>query len=106
MMNKKLLINVQNILGYFHNRKSNIHKDIYLFSSQRSGSTLMMNLFGTQRNIRCVSEPLFLEKENPPVKKTRYIELNKDEEIKMIDYFQKLSSGEIFRISKKVLACF
>lgn len=81
-------------------------KNIYFFSTFRSGSTLLMDLFASQKGYRCISEPLNISKEDVPLKKNSYIFLNGKEEEIFIEYFNKLNDKKIFRISKKNISYF
>lgn len=99
----KLKLLTQRFIGSFHRKQRSWDKNIFLFSTPRSGSTFLMNLFGTQQGIRCISEPLNINKEVPPVRKERYIDsdLSPTEKKLIKEHLSLIITGKKFRISWK-----
>ena len=87
----------------FLNQFTNIHKEgnkknIFIFSTPRSGSTWLNNLFATQKGIKYCNEPLNLrnDKIRSISKINSWDELyDKDLKQKLIPYFKDFCSGKI-----------
>ncbi|MCF8011590.1 MAG: sulfotransferase [Clostridiales bacterium] len=95
-----LVILLKKFINIFHFHEKSRKRDIYIFSTPRSGSTWLMELIQTQPKIKVVAEPL-INKElinnyhqlSKP--QWRYIQVNQEDAEKMYDYFTNLSKGKI-----------
>lgn len=77
-------------------------KPIFIFSTRRSGSTLLMEMIYSQPNVDYINQPLSLWNYHPHLKKifrpnkNRFISLNSEiENKKILMYFQDLLSGKL-----------
>jgi hypothetical protein len=79
-------------------------KNIYIFSTPRRGSTLLMEMIGTQSNIRMINEPLYMDRQIALSKLGDYNLLpphwdfllpNKDREQLLFTYFRLIEQNKV-----------
>ncbi|MFB6341798.1 sulfotransferase [Saccharicrinis sp. FJH62] len=89
------------LLAGFHDHKKQ-QPDIFIFTLPRAGSTLITEILNTDSHSKTVSEPFSLSSDNQKVLhkyfnseffSERYIDVNKDDFDKIIDYLKVLSEG-------------
>ena len=86
---------------HFHKKK---HKDIYIFTLPRTGSTLLAEILNVSPNIQMISEPFSLDKYNEKIltknlqnviPRDRYVDITDYEKNAIFNYLSKLSLRKI-----------
>lgn len=113
------------IFYHFRNGKK---KDVFLFSTRRSGSTLLGQIFSANNGVRNIDQPLsthsppgvagalrgtVVERYLPEKPFSQYASLSKDESIMITDYINLMVRGKIhlnawleYKASRKKLFCY
>lgn len=93
-------------IGNIHRQGSK--QNIFIFSTPRSGSTLLMEVIGAQAKIKIVNEPLNMERQRvfynlgeknqlPPT--WDFLFPNKDRERVLVEYFKKIEQNQIATVN-------
>ncbi|MGM0443871.1 MAG: hypothetical protein ACQEQV_06760 [Fibrobacterota bacterium] len=79
------------------------HKDIFIFSNMRSGSTILMDMLLTEKKMKGVREPLHHNFNNPdfkqyiPAVRARYPELSSKEQQALPEYIRALLDNKLVK---------
>jgi hypothetical protein len=86
------------IINKIHIQLDKKKRDIFIFSTPRSGSTWLLQILGSNKRVKIVYEPFHRVNSkyyNPIKPKDRFLDLDDKQKNKVIEYFRKLSPGTV-----------
>jgi hypothetical protein len=96
---------IKEIIWHFLSIKrktSVVKRDIFLFASRRSGSTLLMQAFGSQQGVRFIDQPFSIYTNSkyginhlPIFDGGQLIDMNADERREVFNYVEKILKGDL-----------